>query len=396
MKKKREILGKIKKGLFLFYPVLLILEPKIANNFIIFLLLILVLGNVYLNKKFVCTFYEKTMLFFMATLCISVIFKNTDVGNGFIMIKRHFRWLILPTLLGQLNIDKKDIKYLIFSIFLGIIGFLYRIIIEMLNLKGKDMSWSNFLTSTLNWNHRYLGDYGYAQSALVLGVTFLILLYLALMIKDKKNRIFLLIFSVISLILMLFTQVRGMFIVVFILIILLAILVKEKIFRRIVMATFLISLAIGIKFSNSNYINRYENIGRDTSSLARVEVYKEAFRIFNNNKLNGIGFEGFIKAQDKNNYKYLDMYYHPHNLTLKLLSETGIIGFMGYYLFIASIFLALWKEYKNNNRYSLIGIITLLTLFIYENTDIIFVTVSALPYVFFIIGISLNSVYKKN
>lgn len=134
------ILEKFQKFLFLIYPAVLILDPKLANNFMVFVLLVLVLGNIYINKKIVFTFYEKFMLAFVVAILISIVFKNTTTSSGIVMIKRHLRWLILPTLLGQLKIKKEDIKCMFLSTFFGILGYTYRIIDEMINLKNPELS----------------------------------------------------------------------------------------------------------------------------------------------------------------------------------------------------------------------------------------------------------------
>ena len=81
-------------------------------------------------------------------------------------------------------------------------------------------------------------------------------------------------------------------------------------------------------------------------------------------------------------------------MAMKLLAETGIIGFISYYLFVGSILINLWKKYKEN-KYFLIGILALLTLVLYENIETIFTTVIAIPYIFFIIGINLNKIYEE-
>ena len=80
-------------------------------------------------------------------------------------------------------------------------------------------------------------------------------------------------------------------------------------------------------------------------------------------------------------------------MALKLLAETGAIGFISYYLFVGSILINLWKKYKEN-KYFLIGILALLTLVLYENIETMFIKAIALPYIFFIIGISLNQIYR--
>lgn len=392
MEIKREFLEKFQKGLFLAYPAILMLDSKLANNFMVFLLLVLALGNVFVNKKIVFTFYEKFMLLFVAALLISVVFKDISAGSGLVMIKRHFRWLILPTLLGQLTIKKEDIKITLTSIAIGVLGYLYRFINEVMEIKNSNLSLVQFFSSLNFWNYRFMLKSNLPQVALILGVTAIILFYIY-SVSQEKNKIYMLVFSILSLLLMSSTQSRGMLLTVFIMIFLLAILRREKTIRVTAVLLVLSAVTVGIVFSNSNYVNRYENLGKDSSSLARVEVYKETFEIFKDNKINGIGLEGFVKAQDMESHKYHKKYYHPHNMALKLLAETGILGFTSYYLFMGSILLALWKKYREN-KYYLTGILATLTLLLYENIETMFITVVALPYVFFIIGLNLNSVYK--
>ncbi len=387
------ILEKFQKILFLIYPAVLILNPKLANNFMVFVLLVLVLGNIYINRKIIFTFYEKFMLVFVIAVLISIIFKNTTTNSGLVMIERHFRWLILPTLLGQLEIKKEDIKCMFLSAFFGILGYTYRFISEMINLKNAELSWLEFFKSSLLWNHRYLSEYSIPQSALILGVTFIILYYVICINDEKKYKLFLLLGLFLSGIVLMSVQSRGMTLTLFILILLLGIIRKEKIIKIVSGLIIISSIIGGIYFSNSHYIQRYENLGKDSSSLARVEVYKEAFRLFEKNKINGVGLEGFFESQETENYKYLEKYGHPHNMALKLLAETGAIGFISYYLFVGSILINLWKKYKEN-KYFLIGILALLTLVLYENIETMFIKAIALPYIFFIIGISLNQIYR--
>ena len=387
------ILERFQKILFLIYPAILILDPKLANNFMVFILLVLVLGNIYINKKIIFTFYEKFMLIFVIAVLISIIFKNTTTNSGLVMIERHFRWLILPTFLGQLKIKKEDIKYMFFSVFFGILGYTYRVISEMINLKNPEFSWLEFFKSSLPWNYRYLSEYSIPQSALILGVTFIILYYVICINDEKKYKLFLLLGLFLSGIILMSVQSRGMTLTLFILVIFLGIIRKEKIIRIVSGFIIVFSIIGGIYFSNSHYVQRYENLGKDSSSLARVEVYKEAFRLFEKNKINGVGLEGFFESQETKNYRYYEKYRHPHNMALKLLAETGIIGFISYYLFVGSILINLWKKYKEN-EYFLIGILALLTLVLYENIETMFTKAIALPYVFFIIGINLNQIYR--
>ena len=387
--------NKIKGLFFITYPAVLILNPKLANNFFIFLLILLSGYSVYLNKHLVFTFYEKFLLIFVSALFVSILFKNT-IGNGdMIMLKRHLRWLIIPLLLGQMKITKEELKISLISVSIGVLGYFYRVVVELIKLKPQELLWKDFFLSTIPYNHRYLANFNIPQTAVMLGITTLILFYLASIgIESKGKKIYLLIISIISFIILLCIQSRGMLLTLFIVMLGLAIVRKEKLIRGLTALILVITIFIGYYFSNSNYVNRYESIGKDNSSLARIEVYKEACRIFKDNKITGVGFEGFFQEQNRNMYKFNKEYFHPHNMALKLLSETGIIGFISYYLFMGSIIYNLWKKYKTN-KYYLCGILCVVSLLLYENIEVIFIRAVALPYLFFIIGINLNTIYQE-
>ena len=389
-----EILEKGQRLLFLLFPAALILNPRLAVNVFTIFLLLISLGNIYLNKKIIITFYEKFLLIFLGALILSLIFKETDSKLGEILLKRHLRWLFYPTLIGQLNIKKEDIKNIIISISIGIFGYMFRMLKEILSLKSSEISFFKFFKSSLVWNHRYLAEYNIPQSALILGVTLIILYYVINIINEKKYKKWLIIVMIIDTIPFLGLQSRGMTLVLIILIFLLALTRKEKIFKLFAGILVISTLFLGINFSNSRYIKRYENITKDGSFYARREVHREAIRIFRDHKLIGVGFHNFSAVQNKNNYKILPEYEDPHNQALKLLCETGVLGFISYYLFMGSILIFLWKKIKED-KYNFIGVLTLLSLLMYENIECMFKSVYSLPYVFFILSIFLNKHYQN-
>ena len=81
-------------------------------------------------------------------------------------------------------------------------------------------------------------------------------------------------------------------------------------------------------------------------------------------------------------------------MALKMLSETGIIGFVAYYVFMLNIIVMLYKNYKKD-RICFIGIIAIVTLLLYENIEVIIIKDIALPYIFFIIALCLNQSYTE-
>lgn len=387
-----EILEKGQRLLFLLFPVMLMLNDR-GKNFCTILLILLVIGNVYIKKKIVFTFYEKFLLIFISAVFISIIFQEINSTRGLEHFIKHLRWLLYPTLLGQLVIEKKDLKLAFISMIVGIFGELLRFGNEVRIVKSwYSVSYRDFFLSSNFWNHRYFYNYTIPQVAMILGAIFIMLYYLIGIIENKKEKIYFIFLFILNTILLLSLQSRGMSVSLLSIILLLGLIRKEKFFKAVSISIVSLCIVVGTYFSNSHYIKRYSHI-LDNSNYGRIEVYKETFRIFKeNNIITGIGFDNFIDIQDTTEYKIHSSYSHPHNMPLKMLSETGIIGFTSYYLFMGSILLFFWKEAKKN-KYYLIGFLVTLTLLLYENIETMMIDKKALPFIFFIIAVGLNKKY---
>lgn len=393
--KLEEILEKGQRVLFLLFPMCIILNLKKEISILTILLVLISFGNIYRNKKVIITFYEKFLLLFIASLLISIVFQNVKLDVGITHLKKHLRWLLYPTFIGQLIIKREDIKFTFISIMLGIFGEIVRLSNELFLVKSwYNISFKEFMLSPIPWNYRYFGKYDIPQTAMILGAVFIMFYYLFNIINNKKEKIYIGLLLFLDIILLLSVQSRGMSLSLFVVILVLGVLGKERIFKIFSISIIFLCLLLSIYFSNSHYIKRYENVTKDGSFYARVEVYKEAFRLFKNNPITGIGFDNFVFLQNNKNYKYNESYGHPHNMPLKMLSETGIIGFVSYYLFMISILWNFWKEAKKN-RYSLVGFLVILTLLLYENIETMMISRIGLRYVFLIVAICLNNIYQK-
>ena len=385
---------KVELYLLSFYPMLLILNPKFANNILFAFLIILVSVKIYINKKIRYTRYEFFLVFFVIAILISIYYRNVQIDNGYVLLFRHIRWLLFPFFIGQLDMNRRKLRIILVSTSLGIMGFICRLGEEIYRIKPSDSSIIESLKLSYIWNHRYMSEWNIPQTAMITGGSFFVFYIIAALVSNKKMKSFLYFISFLSIFVLLSTQSRGMFITVLIVSIVLGLLVKiiELRILPIILLTFFM---FGyILFSTQGYMKRYENLSNDSSALARIEVYEEAFRLFKNNKLTGIGFEGFFKAQSNKNYKYSKNYGHPHNMALKMLCETGILGFISYYLFMGNILVMLYKNYKEN-KYCLVGLVITLTLLLYENIETMIIKDISLPYIFFISGISLNQSYTN-
>ncbi len=390
MKKVKNV---IEVSVLSLYPAILILDPKFANNIMIILFLFIIGLKIHDNKKIILTKYEFFLTIFVGSILISIWFKNITKNDDYTMLFRHLRWLILPTLIGQLDINYQKIKLMMISCGIGVLGYLIRLIQEVASIKPQTISIGDFLKSPILWNYRYMGNYSIPQTAIMMGVTSLIFYYSGIYIKNKKYLILTYMVSLLSFIILLSTQSRGMLLTFVIISFAMLIALKKKSIAILNIGVMILAISGILIFSNQRYIGRYQNLNRDTSILARIEIYNEAIRIFKENKLTGVGFEGFEKAQNPKEYKYTDYYWHPHNMALKMLSEMGIIGFVAYYLFSINIIIMLYKTRKRN-KLSIAGLITIGSLLIYENIETMMIKAIALPYLFFILGICLNENYK--
>ena len=96
---------------------------------------------------------------------------------------------------------------------------------------------------------------------------------------------------------------------------------------------------------------------------------RAAIKIFYEHPLFGVGIKNFRHESVKEKYKddkYEGTNYrqatHPHQIHLEFLSETGIVGYLSFLIFILLSLLISFKNYiKNKNVYQLSGIIFIFT-----------------------------------
>ena len=83
-------------------------------------------------------------------------------------------------------------------------------------------------------------------------------------------------------------------------------------------------------------------------SIEHENTYLTAYKIFKDNVFFGIGSKNFREycKKEKYNYKF-GCRNHPHNMYLKLLSETGIIGFIPVFLLFIYLNLIFFKKFLN-------------------------------------------------
>ena len=143
------------------------------------------------------------------------------------------------------------------------------------------------------------------------------------------------------------------------------ILIKRWKFYRL-LALILSSLLIFFIFStNSKVSNRIitQTIKQTNINASEVKeinfftiqhqvLYISAYRIFNDNKIKGIGPKNFRIVCKNKKYQVLTekdgsidgCQTHPHNIYIQLLAETGIIGFLFIFIFFVFLVYLLFKH----------------------------------------------------
>ena len=132
-----------------------------------------------------------------------------------------------------------------------------------------------------------------------------------------------------------------------------------------------------ISFSSENIRERMidktikqTNIFEDTKNIFSPQhqvIYRSAYRIFNNNKVFGIGpknYEYFCLNSKKMNSK-INCGVHPHNYLIQTLTESGLLGFFFFYSFYFYLIFIFFRYYQMNKKENLIYIGSLGSIIIF-------------------------------
>jgi len=128
-------------------------------------------------------------------------------------------------------------------------------------------------------------------------------------------------------------------------------------------------------------------------------TYESAYKVFNNNKIFGVGPRNFRNVcNDKENFVKNGCTTHPHNIVLQLLSETGLVGISFYFLIIFSLIVKFVKTPNSNNliiTQKYLFILIMVNLFPFVPSGNFFNNFMNLLY-YIPIGLSLGLFEKKN
>ena len=200
------------------------------------------------------------------------------------------------------------------------------------------------------------------------------LLFALLIITNNKYYMFysVILFFLIDILIFLSGERLAFFYMILFILIVIFLVNKWKIIR---ISTFLISAILIFVIINSNqpvkdrmitytYIQLYDSQNTvETNILKKFRIFSaehesiflSAYNMFKDNFIIGIGPKNFREYCKKEKYNTLDSCRsHPHNFYMQLLSETGIIGFIPFFImfiYLNIIFIRKFLNYFFKNKY---------------------------------------------
>ena len=358
--------------LLIFFPIFLIL----GNFFINFFYLVftfLAISNFKESQKFYKSYVFYLLIFFLTYLLIHLFF-SINLANSF---PRIIKFILIIFFIKEFQnlIQNKDFSFEKVLFYWTLVFFIisFDIVFEFIigfNILG-------FYTLMPGRIASFFGD------ELVVGgfYHFISLLVLAFFINRKFSNSIILILSISIILISFAIGERANFIKLFLsLSLFLFFIIKTSFFKKVGISLIILILLSIVVLTNENIKYRYYNqIKVIYSSDGLNKFFKEsqygahqnvAYRIFKNNLFFGVGLKNFREESKKGIYKNdkfkqtdVRQATHPHQLHLELLSETGLLGYLAFFVLILySIYYSINNYLMNKNIYQLASI-----LFVFSN-----------------------------
>ena len=374
----------ISKYLLIFMPVMLISGPLIPEIFMNFVSLVF-LFYLIKNKNFIIYFNNKTVkiiLIFYLICILSSLFSEEKLYSLLTSIP-YIRYLIFAVAASWIiynneNVLKKIYYSFIFSYFILILFAIFEFITNYNVIYGKQFRVDRI--SSLFGDELILGSYLSRFFPILLGLG---LFFCSTMTKSRKFLFYLLIFTTPSIVFLSGERTSFFFMIIgfigFIFFFKATLKIKVGfVFSAIFFIIFLLIFTENVK---KNTVER--TLKQINPSNNKIHFFSEehealassAIKIFNDNKILGSGPKTFKKKCQESKYivknerDIFGCYSHPHNTSLQILSEIGIIGFVIYFImlfFVLKKLLNIFIEFnfKNNTSFSNIEICCYLSFLI--------------------------------
>lgn len=355
-------------------PLSFLLGSGIINTFVIIIDFIFI----YILFKQQQIFNDKLILYILILFWISLIINlllSSNFNNSFLRVFGFIRFIIFVLAIKFCLEEFSQVKikkiFLIWSIIFFTVSF--DLVFELtfgFNVLGNSSyipgRLSSFLGNELKIGNWYLG-FGLVVTSFVY-------------YNFKKNYFFYLILLS-TVFISLAIGERANFIKYFLMSSFFFILYENKLFlRRVFFTIITIILLSGIIFTSNAYKERFWDMflgqfiqGSNIISIINLSPYgghwHAAWEIFLDHKIFGVGINNYRIESGDNKYYNEKVTFskgrqniHPHQLYLEILSETGIFGFVVFFLFITgSVYVGIKNYLETKNLTILSGLLFILT-----------------------------------
>lgn len=353
-------------------PIFFFIGTGIINLAIIILDLIFILEII--SKKRLSflknnIFYSLILLWF--TLLINIFF-SLDPVNSFSRGFGFIRFIFFVMLLIYfLNLNNQKFKNLILTCW-SIIFLITSVDLLFEFITGKNLlGFESYIKGRLA---------GFFNDELIIGHFYygfiLIATFFILQIFSKKNKrldldnyiyFFIFIFLIVSFLI----GERSNFIKVLIMILCFSFLFQKKfIEKKILLFSIFLLVAVIFININSNFKDRFitqifkpifNNPTMYFNNLNYFQHYRTAIKIYNNNKIFGVGLKNYRVEVGNDIYHDLETSTHPHQIHFEFLSELGITGYLSFVIFFTYHFYNYRKNKFHNDNLNLAGLLFIIT-----------------------------------
>tara|TARA_B100001027_G_scaffold213658_2_gene184661 strand:- start:7 stop:1242 length:1236 start_codon:yes stop_codon:yes gene_type:complete len=353
------------------FPIFLILGNFFINSFFVVFTFLAIL-DLKKSQKFYKSFIFYLLIFFLFYLSINLFF-SINIDNSF---PRLIKFILILFFIKELQnlIQNKDFSFekILFYWTLVFLIVCFDIIFEFIigfNILGFSTLMPGRIAS-------FFGD------ELVVGgfYHFMSLLILAFFINQKFSDPIILILSISIILISFAIGERANFIKLFLSIFLFLFFINKTSFLNKIGITLIIFTLLSIfVLTNDNIKYRYyDQIKVIYSSNGFSKYFKDsqygahqdaAYKIFKNHMLIGVGLKNFREESKKEIYKN-DKFKktdtrqatHPHQIHLELLSETGLLGYLAFFILILYSIYYSFKNYLiNKNIYQFAAILFIIS-----------------------------------
>ncbi len=365
------------------FPLLFFLGTGVVNitivilNFI-FITEILIKRRLYFFKNYI--FYS--LMFLWLTFLINIIFSIDPLnslyrGLGFV---RFIFFVMLILYYFNINNEKYQ-KLILYSWLIIFCITTLDLIFELINDKNI-LGFQSYIHGRLAGffnDELIIGHFYYAFILIIISFLFKIFSNKKLNIINQKYNLknFVYVFIFLFLIISFLIGERSNFLKVLIMILLFTFLFEKKFYKSkiILFSSFFIFIFLVIK-TNDQYNKRFMNLFINQYLENPIEKvfnsehgghYLSALKVYDNNKVFGVGFKNYSKEITKKEYKYYfysqskDPSTHPHQIHFEFLAELGLFGYFSFILFFIYHFYKYIKNKNFNVNLSLSGLLFVIT-----------------------------------